>query len=595
MRPETRVVQWKWQEILDVTNKGQKTLNGHQSVYFNRLMDLADPVEAGDAVNKQYVDNHIHITPSLARGTYNSIVYINGSDVVSENAAGVEIASGVSGTDDAIVLAAALALGGQIVVMPGTYVHSSIQLDIVTGTNLIGEGAIFQGIALRMNEVEHILVSGITFTGNPAYAPIYIYGESSNITIEKCIADSLGTAAADCFELLSKAAVKMEHINFIDCISKDCGRNGFILRGDYTNAGEINYVNFERCQALRCGKTSRANDYIVGFDICEEPIINHIRLTDCIAEECWESGFYQDSDCTIQNDIVYERCVSNNNANVKETPTFGKGFFVLGNTTLIGCVASGNTRGFGIEAGEFGDFSIIGCRVTSGYGGINLAQSGAAVVRARVVDCSIIADRGVSMYSVSPTDRKIVIADNYIEITAGNWGIYIANSNGCEIARNHIISTNNEGYGILVESGTGNKIFENTLDNLGLGIELDSAANVVVGNKVIATAWGQGIALNPGATGNILAFNVVPEFFGASISGNTILRNVGYVTEKSGSSTGTGSEQTIAHGLSFTPTRQQIILIAGSATANPYHSSAPDATNIYVTAGNGQAWYWNAP
>jgi len=63
----------------------------------------------------------------------------------------------------------------------------------------------------------------------------------------------------------------------------------------------------------------------------------------------------------------------------------------------------------------------------------------------------------------------------------------------------------------------------------------------------------------------------------------------------SGSFNGTGSEQTIAHGLGFTPTRQQVILIAGSATANPFHSSAPDATNIYVTAGNGQDWYWNVP
>ena len=30
----------------------------------------------------------------------------------------------------------------------------------------------------------------------------------------------------------------------------------------------------------------------------------------------------------------------------------------------------------------------------------------------------------------------------------------------------------------------------------------------------------------------------------------------------------------------------------GSAIANPYHSAAPDATNIYVTAALNQAWYW---
>lgn len=69
--------------------------------------------------------------------------------------------------------------------------------------------------------------------------------------------------------------------------------------------------------------------------------------------------------------------------------------------------------------------------------------------------------------------------------------------------------------------------------------------------------------------------------------------NDGYITENNGSSTGTGAQQTIAHGLSFTPTQQQIALIAGSATAAPFHSAAPNATNIFVTAANLQPWYWS--
>ena len=68
--------------------------------------------------------------------------------------------------------------------------------------------------------------------------------------------------------------------------------------------------------------------------------------------------------------------------------------------------------------------------------------------------------------------------------------------------------------------------------------------------------------------------------------------NQGYVTENSGASTGTGAQQTVAHGLGFTPTRQQVSLSPGSATAVPYHSADPDGTNIYVTAANLQAWYW---
>lgn len=67
---------------------------------------------------------------------------------------------------------------------------------------------------------------------------------------------------------------------------------------------------------------------------------------------------------------------------------------------------------------------------------------------------------------------------------------------------------------------------------------------------------------------------------------------IGYVRDNSGASVGTGAQQTIAHGLAFTPTRQQIALTPGSATAVPFHSAAPDATNIYVTAAFNQPWYW---
>ena len=60
----------------------------------------------------------------------------------------------------------------------------------------------------------------------------------------------------------------------------------------------------------------------------------------------------------------------------------------------------------------------------------------------------------------------------------------------------------------------------------------------------------------------------------------------------SGASVGSGAQQTIAHGLPYTPTRAQIALTGGSATALPFHSADPDATNIFVTATAGQAWYW---
>jgi hypothetical protein len=69
-------------------------------------------------------------------------------------------------------------------------------------------------------------------------------------------------------------------------------------------------------------------------------------------------------------------------------------------------------------------------------------------------------------------------------------------------------------------------------------------------------------------------------------------RNDGFITKNSGDSTGTGAEQTVAHGLAGTPTK--VALWDIESAAGPYQSSAADATNIYVTAGNGLDWGWEA-
>ncbi len=53
-RPMVRAPKWRWQTVVD--DQGRRWLNGDQSLYFNRLMDLGTPVEANDAATKAYVD-----------------------------------------------------------------------------------------------------------------------------------------------------------------------------------------------------------------------------------------------------------------------------------------------------------------------------------------------------------------------------------------------------------------------------------------------------------------------------------------------------------------------------------------------------------
>lgn len=63
-------------------------------------------------------------------------------------------------------------------------------------------------------------------------------------------------------------------------------------------------------------------------------------------------------------------------------------------------------------------------------------------------------------------------------------------------------------------------------------------------------------------------------------------------SENMGTSTGTGSQQTIAHGLGTTPTFVFISTIEDAA--NAYQSAAADATNIYITAVSGKDYAWAA-
>jgi hypothetical protein len=97
---------------------------------------------------------------------------------------------------------------------------------------------------------------------------------------------------------------------------------------------------------------------------------------------------------------------------------------------------------------------------------------------------------------------------------------------------------------------------------------------------------------------NYIAFN---DFRGnantnpiTKLGANTrMLFNRGCVTENSGTSTGTGAQQTIAHGLVSTPNR---VFLSESTTggALAYQSAAADATNIYVTATSAKTYQWRA-
>jgi len=159
-------------------------------------------------------------------------------------------------------------------------------------------------------------------------------------------------------------------------------------------------------------------------------------------------------------------------------------------------------------------------------------------------------------------DREIV-ALNQVD-TPAPAGIRLDNSNDTLISENFVKGSASYGIYVAVDNNR-IRLLNNSLFDKPITIHADSADTVIMDNYV-------------------------PQGISDSGSGTVIKRNTGYVTENNGTSTGTGAEQTIPHGLAGTPT----MVILWPATATPTESSPADATNIYVTADNTEAWSWKA-
>jgi parallel beta-helix repeat protein len=74
---------------------------------------------------------------------------------------------------------------------------------------------------------------------------------------------------------------------------------------------------------------------------------------------------------------------------------------------------------------------------------------------------------------------------------------------------------------------------------------------------------------------------------------NKVRNNTGYITENSGTSTGTGAEETIAHGCSAIPTKITITpTVTGAAITNLYQEAAQN--HFHVTVTNLKTYNWKA-
>ena len=131
-------------------------------------------------------------------------------------------------------------------------------------------------------------------------------------------------------------------------------------------------------------------------------------------------------------------------------------------------------------------------------------------------------------------------------------------------------------------------------------IKNNSAVILIQGNVITAANKARaGVYIEDGCyriliTGNdISSYGSSEAVIDESTADTVHIRdNLKYITKNTGTSTGTGAQQTIAHGLSKTPTK--VILWNIEDGANAYQSAAADATNIKITAVINQDYGWEA-
>lgn len=170
-------------------------------------------------------------------------------------------------------------------------------------------------------------------------------------------------------------------------------------------------------------------------------------------------------------------------------------------------------------------------------------------------------------------DHSVYVHNNYLQPGSGNIAIDAAY--GFSVVGNYFL-LDSSAYGLKF---TG---------SYKLGQFNNNAVYFVSGSYIFYAANAIQISMQD----NIFDGSSGTVIFGPNIiQPSFICRNIGYITENSGSSKGTGASQTIAHGLVTTPKKISIVPTVSGANVTGLYANS---TNIYVTVTSGKTFNWSA-
>lgn len=553
----------------------QKFTRTVKALFLAAVISVALAFYAGYTVASN--GNTFTISSGIYPGAASYTVYREGDTYYAKNAYG---AIEFSGADAATVIQSAInavSSGGKIFIKNGVYGSSPSFIDLNDNIVLEGESVtqtIFNSISFRILAKSNVTLRNFKLTGSPPqttetkWASVLICDDSQHITVENVRAESVKSSVA-VFQLFVANEKTINDIMLKDLVTVDSDGFGFRFDGDTIDGGVIQNVALINCEVYNAGLAStRSSDWVTGFDLTEKPHIKHVTVLNCKAENSWESGFHME-DAPTKDDVKFIACKSINNGQ-KPSRTYGAGFLVSGNTTLLNVYAEGNKKcNFRLRKGNI---ELIDARSKSAgandiwaVGTVNAPLS-IKIIGGWFEDCG-------AVYGGSTAIIVDGVVDSVIEgvtiLRPGGTAIDISNSQNLKILNNVLLEINDDGvqwkYGIQYA-------------NAAPAYNVLIVGNYLQSNKTLDA----GISLGSGGTNIICVYNNVINITGTKFyvagEGKIVKYNLGFTTENSGTASGT-SPITVAHGLAGTPT---IVVVTPQGSTPCKVSWTADSTNIYI-------------
>ncbi|WFN35341.1 right-handed parallel beta-helix repeat-containing protein [Methanogenium sp. S4BF] len=269
----------------------------------------------------------------------------------------------------------ALPQGGEVILTQGTF---NCDEAILPGghTKLRGQGVTntflkFSKDGQILVDKEYVTLEKFYISGSAHTADIMWYGVITLRAGHCTVRDVTGTCDKTIEAVFMVISVDsngynkiIEDIEFTSCKAIDPAGFGFIHNSWSDEYNLIKNVRYTNCHAINCGRYDQFNPWVTGFDFAELNDMDNLRVTGCIAEGCWESGFHFEYD-PIVTDAILTDCIARNNGQkpfpTMNTQEFLAGFYVgRGDVTFRNCQAEGNSfAGFYVDDGS--DVKINGC------------------------------------------------------------------------------------------------------------------------------------------------------------------------------------------------------------------------------------------